>query len=437
MKAHRVFLGLVEVSGHYRALKSGFDELGVPCTRVDLGGDPFLYGQSGQPWFARAVCGCLVRRKRLPSWNLPARAFYKLVAGVLKLALLAWAIWRHDIFIFSYRTTFFGYVELPLLRLLGRKIIYQYHGSDSRPPFMDGAVVPDGGQFDAALCVRQTRRQKRLVGIIDKYAHVVVDTPTQGLFHTRPFVNWLFVGLPASRVAGVPAARPVGISRASVRILHCPSHPQAKGTPRIRQAVELLRQEGLPLEFVEVTGQPNSVVQAQLAQCDLVIDQLYADYAMPGLATEAAWMGKPVIICGYAVELWEKILPPELRPPTCYVHPDKLSDAIRQLATDAQYRKDLGRRAQQFVQERWHPAKIAQRYLDLAQGNVRAEWLCDPATIDYIHGCCVSESDLREMIRQVLEIGGPGALQLDDKPALRDKLIELACHVYEGVAAIT
>jgi hypothetical protein len=197
-----VFLGLVEVSGHYGGLKSGFDDLGVPCTRVDLGDDPFRYGQSDQHWLARAIRGCLVRRKGLPMWNLPARALYKVVAGILKIALLVWAAWRHDIFIFGYGTTFFGYLELPLLRLLGRKIIYQCHGSDSRPPFMDGSVVPNGGQFDATLCVRQTRRQKRVIGIIDKYAHVVVDMPTQGLFRMRPFVNWLFVGLPVSRVGG-------------------------------------------------------------------------------------------------------------------------------------------------------------------------------------------------------------------------------------------
>ncbi len=442
MKGHHVFLGMIEVSGYYRGLKSGFDELGVPCTRVDLGDDPFAYGRSGQPWLARAIRGCFVRRTGLARWNLPARAFYKLVAGILKMALLAWAIWRHDIFIFGYGTSFFSHLELPLLRLLGRKIICQFHGSDSRPPFMDGAVIPDGGQFDAAMCIRQTLRQKRRVDIIDKYAHVVVDTPTQGLFHTRPFVNWLFIGLPVDRGMGVPpmssSVRSAGTQReethgrdahATLRILHCPSHPRAKGTAQIRQAVEILRQEGLPLELLEVTGQPNSVVQARLADCDFVIDQLYADYPMPGLATEAAWQGKPVIICGYAAGLWEKILPPDLWPPTHYVHPGKLLAAIRQLATDAQYRKDLGQRAQRFVQEQWAPVKIARRYLDLADGNIPPQWLCDPAMIDYVHGCCLSEGDLREMVGQVLELGGPGVLHLDDKPQLRDRFVEVSSIV--------
>ena len=41
-------------------------------------------------------------------------------------------------------------------------------------------------------------------------------------------------------------------------------------------------------------------ILAELARCDFVIDQLYSDYPLPGLATEAAWFGKPTVVGGYA-----------------------------------------------------------------------------------------------------------------------------------------
>ena len=57
------------------------------------------------------------------------------------------------------------------------------------------------------------------------------------------------------------------------------------------------------------SGQPNSVVLEQLARCDFIIDQLYADFPMPGFATEAAWFGKPAVTAGYALDLWKRTLP--------------------------------------------------------------------------------------------------------------------------------
>ena len=50
MKKTRIFLGLLEVAGYYENLKIGFEELGVECTFIDLGGNNlFQYGGSDTP----------------------------------------------------------------------------------------------------------------------------------------------------------------------------------------------------------------------------------------------------------------------------------------------------------------------------------------------------------------------------------------------------
>ena len=55
--------------------------------------------------------------------------------------------------------------------------------------------------------------------------------------------------------------------------------------------------EGLPLEYVEIVGQPNDIVLAEIARSAFVIDQLYSDTPMAGFAAEAARLGKPAIVC--------------------------------------------------------------------------------------------------------------------------------------------
>ena len=55
------------------------------------------------------------------------------------------------------------------------------------------------------------------------------------------------------------------------------------------------------IEFVEITNRPNSEVIAKLQQCDLVIDQLYSDSTMTGIAYEAAELAKPTIVSGYGL----------------------------------------------------------------------------------------------------------------------------------------
>lgn len=61
--------------------------------------------------------------------------------------------------------------------------------------------------------------------------------------------------------------------------MHSPSDPGAKGTPLIREAVEKLKASGVDVTFVELVGVPNSKVIEEIKKADLVIDQMYADYA--------------------------------------------------------------------------------------------------------------------------------------------------------------
>ncbi|MBN2374584.1 glycosyltransferase [bacterium] len=456
MKKPRVFMVLTEISGHYSSLKKGFNELGIICTFINLSDNRYAYSGADKSWIADKIRYYKRLKNSTGRLNLPMKVFYATAVFLLKSALFCWALSCHDIFIFGFNSSFFHLKDLPVIKLLGKKIIYQFHGSDSRPPYLDGSLIMEGETFNTFSCIKQTRKKKRIIATIDRYADAIIDTPAQGHFHNRPFVNWMYIGLP-NRPDNAPdilippdkqpdrrLEHPVSLRKSPdtilppdeqpdspVRILHCPSHPEAKGTPLIRQVIKDLISKGFKLEFIEVAGKPNSVVIGEMKRCDIVIDQLFADYGMPGLATEAAWFGKPVVICGYAVELWEKILSPQDRPPTLYVDVKQFPNALEKIITDKEYRRELGRLAGDFVRNKWHPAKIAQRYLMIADGFIPPQWMYNPAEISYIHGCCVEESKLKTMIRQVIETGGVQALQLDEKPILAKRIAEFSAGIHD------
>ena len=173
---------------------------------------------------------------------------------------------------------------------------------------------------------------------------------------------------------------------------------------------------------------PNHVVASELNKCDFVIDQAYSDYPLPALATEAAWFGKPVIIGGYAHDKWNEWLPEENIPPVHYCHPDSLEASVRKLIVDKQYRLDLGRKARAFVEEYSSPRKVAERYKKIITGNVPDSWFYDPYRIRYINGYGLHETGLKRIISRMLQVGGLGSLQLEDKPELEKMFRDLVSN---------
>lgn len=154
-----------------------------------------------------------------------------------------------------------------------------------------------------------------------------------------------------SRVAPVlvPSSRLGGGER--VRIVHTPNHRTIKGTRHILAAVEQLRHEGLPIDLVVVEAASNQAVLEQIAQADLVIDQLVIGwYAM--VAIEAMTMGKPVIC----------FIRPDLRAlyegagalqvdelPLISATPATLLDTLRRLVLDRDTLRQAGARGPAFV----------------------------------------------------------------------------------------
>lgn len=417
-KKLRIFLGMIEIAGHYRELTKGFEALGHRADFVDCFGNSNDYSKpSPKGFLPKMLAWCA--KKRQSTQNSFWQKFWLLAAKPLKYSLFPFALFRYDIFIFGHNTSFIQSLELPILKFFGKKIVFQFHGTDGRPRYMDGFYLRCNPEPNLPWLLHQTQKQQKLIARIDRWADIVINIGPQGHFHRRPYLQWLRMGLPSK-----PSQAPDKITQPeaqstgkAVRILHCPSSLAGKGTMTIRKLMEKLKATR-NIEYVEITGQPNAVVQKELAKCDFVIDQLYADYAMAGFATEAAWFGKPTIVAGWAVDYWKQTLPEHQIPPSHYCYPHELYDGLCKLVDDYEYRTNLGQKARAFVESNWAPADIAQRILDALDGKLDDTWYEDPQNIDYIAGWGMPQEHIRAIIVNFVKQFGLSALGVNDHPKL-------------------
>lgn len=429
-KAPRVFVGPVEIAGITGALVEGLRVLQVDAQVILSIAHPFKYGDQSRSWLVGIWQQIGAARNATTRANLLRKLLLVAAHDLWGWLVLFRVINRFDAFIFIYGQTITNSAfELWLLRRLGKKIVFVYTGSDTRPPYMDGGWFPGrvGDDLPSPETLLNTvRRCKSKIRLHERYADYLVNSPATAHFHERSYINWFALGIPK----GLPVCTEISPHDAGrqglVRVLHGPSNPLVKGTAEINEVLERLRRKGHTIELVKIQDMPNKVVLQELARCDFIIDQLYADTPMAAFATEAAFFGKPAVIGGYFAKGIEQCLDPADIPPSLFVAPDDLESAIERLVVDSAFRLHLGEQARQFVLTRWSLTGIAGRYLQLLNDDIPGQWWCDPAEVRYLSGCGLPQGRSRRLVALLLEHFGASALQVQDKPGLERALVEFA-----------
>src|SRR5205085_4856047 len=209
------------------------------------------------------------RRRKMSHRKFATRTVWRPVQVTASVAILLWALVRFDVFVFGFADSFLRLRELALLRLLRKRIIFILHGSDARPPYMNGAVTR--APWNVPEVVARTRAQKRRLERIERYADAVIADPTYCQLLENPIVLRVLIGRPV-----FSARSPISVTEPDgrrVRVLHAPSDPVGKGTAEIRRIFSGLQARGHDVELIEIDGQPNSVVLDEIARCDFVADQ--------------------------------------------------------------------------------------------------------------------------------------------------------------------
>lgn len=418
-KKERVFIGLRELSGYGGRLKQGFDELGVDAIYVNLSDAPHAYGTTKNPRWVSVLnrVSQAMGNKFYGHWLLRV-LWVGVFQNLIGLAIFIPCLLTCKTFVYVSVSTFFFFLELPILRLCGKNIIFVFLGSDSRPTYINGYVLKSGRTWTLYMGMLLTQIQKLILRIVERFATAILNVPPQSHFHGRPIVNNFIVGLPIQFPPQVSAARPATAEEKNVVILHAPSIKGPKGTELIRSTITRLKQKGLSIEYVEISGRPNSEVIAAIQRCDFVIDEVYSDMPMTMLIAEAAFWGKPSLTGGYYGQELDQFLRPEEIPPSYFCHPDDLEVSIERMIQDKALRMDIGKRAAEFVRRSWAAAKVAEKVLLVASGNYPKSWEFDPQQLRYVQGVGLKEDRARLLVKRTIELGGLRALGLRGNPGL-------------------
>lgn len=272
-----------------------------------------------------------------------------------------WAGFRYDIFSYFFdggllAPTPWWRVELRLLRLAGKRIVVLPYGGDARlvsrvrgrGGWHDYIDVPPGAED------RDESEIRAHLTAFDRHANVVLGCAD--LYEDLPRVDQMF-HYPFDTDSWSPSPEE---NDGVVTVVHAPNHRHYKGTRFLEEAVERLRDEGVPIELVLVEGMPNEEARQVYERADVVADQFlngaYAMFSLEGMA-----LGKPVVC--YLRDRFHEAHREWAECPIVSASPDTLEVELRQLALNPELRRSIGEAGPAYV-ERHHSLAVVGRELD-------------------------------------------------------------------------
>lgn len=388
----RIFLGVTNVCNILSYLEDGFNELGIECTTLYVNEHIFKY-ESEKRKFVKVL---QYITKKANSCKNSLSIFYIILKDIYMFFLLLYFLFKYDVFIFTYGTTFIRRkLDLPLLKFFRKKVIMLYLGSDCRPPYLAGNRR-DLSVDDIRVL---TKKMSDAMKVSEKYADYIINYPPQALFQKKKFILGLAVSLPmATNQINKKKNNSICLNRENIIILHSPSSPLDKGTNIVRRIIKSLQKKKYKIKYIEIINKTHAEVLENIQNCDFVIDQVYSDTPMAVFATEAASYGKPAVVGGYYSEYIYSEINKKFIPPSEYVLPECMEAAVVKLIENKKYRLKLGKQAQDYVRLYCNPKKVAERYIDIINNDIPEDWWFNPDNIEYFYGYGYNKDDVRKRI---------------------------------------
>ena len=414
-------MGFSEVANYYTNLCKGFKKLDIEFYFISYGKNIRNYDIDDAKFFDQKIIHLVVQKIKKNKLN---KIIYYPVFFIIKLYLFIKYMIKCNVFIFSYNSSFLWLIDLPILKFFNKTIIYSYHGSDSRPPYLSGNYINNGFSLEYVkkFTYEIYKKNKR----IEKYADVIIGFPAMCQFFSRIIINTLWIGLPID--LKYKKTTIVKKESSSIKIIHAPSSRKVKGSDYFKKIILELKNEGYKISYDELYNVPNKQVLNEIQKSDIVLDELYSDTTMAGLATEAAFFGVPSIVGGYHDNISKDLKNMSL-PPSKYVNPNLIKKALIELILSKDKRQSLGESAKEFVNKNWTPLIVAKKYLML----IKKEKLPETAyyqqdDIESFYGWGVSKENLKKFLKNYIGKFGKEALFLSHNKKLEKKILEYIKH---------
>jgi glycosyltransferase involved in cell wall biosynthesis len=421
-KKKKIFMGLGNIAGYFSNLKNGFDQIGEQSYHLNV--DNNLYGsrETDSINIYVGLLRYLYGTRSNEKLGMLQKISLVLIYKISLIPMFIWALLRFDIFIFGFNHSFFRLYDLPILKFFGKKIIFVYLGSDARPPYMNAAIIYKNESIEDIL--RRTVNVKKKIDYVEKYSDYIINSPTVGQFHERDYINWFAMGMPTVLASSKGGEDLTIDTSGRVNILHAASKPETKESSYFNELIEKYK-EKYNINYVFLTGVPNSVVIENIKKCDFVLDEIYSDSPMGGLGAEAAAYGKPTLVSGYYSEKIYEHIPKNFIPPSVYCQPEKLEENFIKLCEDKVFRVQKGIELRNFLEKNWSSNLIAKKYMLIINDQVPREWFFDWECNDYVEGAGIDRVKIFEICRFIKNVYGKEKLFLSHNSKLTRTLDEI------------
>jgi glycosyltransferase involved in cell wall biosynthesis len=247
---------------------------------------------------------------------------------------------RRDVLHFHFGVSWLPWnLDARWARIWRRTLVVSYYGDDCRIAEVAKARFPARGR------VTDPRRDpgvRRRLARLGRICHAATAADMELATYLSPYFKRVYL-VPLPVPDDPPREQARRKSSTPPVVVHVSSAPALKGTATIRSAVEAVARR-VPLEFRVLERIPHERVVEELAEADIVVDQLNS--ATTGLlALEAMQFGLPVLC-----ELDPRARAPfQLDSPVVAVAPETLETELEKLVRDSARRVELGDRGREFV----------------------------------------------------------------------------------------
>ena len=354
----RVFLGTEDTASCLSGLALGFRRRGHTVTTMVEARSRFLPNQRYDIVRGRELQSRFdyTRSSRLVS-AIGRRVDARLIGPMVNAASSPQYL-EHDLFVFFARPWLPERMLFPLLKRLGKRILFYFLGSDVRHM---SAFSAEYGVDISGLRPELSRdpldSKMRRLRHVELWADHVYSVPDQAGLQIRPYYH---SHLPLDVLHQLKPGFP---GRAVPVVVHAPSREDVKGTSMVVRAVDDLRRAGVQLELRLLSGVPRSEVLAALEDADILVDELLLHG--PGvLSAEAMVSG-----CAVATRTLEEHRD-VFGPPVCSVRPDNLVAKLRRLIEDVPYRMALAHAGRAWALDEHDPARVVEHIEQHLAGGV-------------------------------------------------------------------
>ena len=333
-KKLRIMHGPSEIAGQNTYAVQGLKEIGENAECVVYYRHPFAYP------YDRCLNINKGRKILFPFYAL------KLIVFFLS------AMIKYDCFHFHFGHSILNCLELPLYKIFGKTVFFEFHGSDLRDYAticrISGKPYNPNEETSPKIHKRNRKICKKADGIIVHDDELIPYLPDK----CAP-VYVVPLRMDISRFT--PCYPEVDVDK--VRIIHAPSNRDGKGTQFIIEAFNRLKTKYNNIELVLVEGMTQQEAFEVYKTADIIVDQMFAGtYGV--FAIESMAMGKPVIT--YISDDMKNRLPDEL--PVVSANVNTIKDVLENLVNDGELRKRLGIAGRKYVED-YHDYKYCAHVL--------------------------------------------------------------------------